>query len=119
MRFSSPVGRHLVLGLVLWLRLRAEKLIHDAADCPEVVVLSAGTLMMALRSRNTAKEGVSEKFGQTHPARHEVKIGNPSRFGKTESPAPNTPRSCAKPGEPNGEDCFVWSYDANSRPRGR
>jgi len=56
MRFLTPVGAILSLGLFSGSAFGAEKLIHDCADCPEVVVLSAGTLMMGVAQRTQRRK---------------------------------------------------------------
>jgi formylglycine-generating enzyme required for sulfatase activity len=65
-------------------RLQDLQTFRDCAECPEMVVIPAGSFTMGSPAGETNREQVPEKFGAWERPQHGVSIGRPLAIGKYE-----------------------------------
>jgi formylglycine-generating enzyme required for sulfatase activity len=60
------------------------EVLRDCADCPEMVVIAAGSFQMGSTAEERKREGVPEIFGNREQPQHAVTIGKAFALGRTE-----------------------------------
>jgi formylglycine-generating enzyme required for sulfatase activity len=93
--------------------LKPGSVFRDCADCPEIVVIPAGTFTMGSTPEETMRVEIREDISPREWPAHEVTIAEPFGIGQFEITVAQYARFVDATAYPDGRACITWNVPAN------
>lgn len=86
----------------------------DCADCPEMVVIPAGTFVMGSTAEETTREGTPDRDAANEKPQHAVTIARPFAVMTFEVTRKDFATFVAATGRKMAEGCKIWNTETNA-----